>query len=829
MDQETSREALPAGESKHQTRMDSTKDAYHENKEALLFLNPETGTVVAVPVDEAPAFRSHYNRYADLIADYHSANAVVQVVQEDLQKAALAHAGMQSSPDMMALQDLLEAAYDWRDSTHDELLAEMKVLDALQDKGKPGEKKEEKSPKPALGSTGKKLVELIALQAGNRKGRREDEAKGKGPKFDGADLRDPSKYKIKINLAEFKSGSKDDKKSKLKHLYKYPKKPFEKVVYARNDKIKEAWRYKDKAATKWEDVKRHGYKGDKVADYVREQVRATDIKFWETGGEGSAVGWAPTLNAWTTKWNDKLHSEGKGAVTVGGHHIGDAEYDTKAQLFRYMYGASSSFNFDPKNGNVMFKAEGSAECDLVNAKAEGKIYLPAKDGWLWQMHDLNGKPQDVVTMRAMVGIELAGVVGASIAGSLAIGVQSQISEPPKATGQRGRKGKNARRKTASMNKKETDVGKLDVEVSVFAGAKADATLTGAFEWRDPESKSKEFAEVASIAPTIGAMAGLAGEAKFAVDYVNGVFHMVAHASLCFGVGCEGTIGFAVSPIQVEMFVKCIYYHMLNLEFRNAKIIGEAGIGALKNIGFLALKTGRQIEAFAGQAADALDRGVRQVIRDFEKADARYELACRISYENKTLKYMPPEGRGMVIYQLTRHSYADAALNPGAPVGDNYLKKQKQAVLIVLNLSQIRRELDNVIQHIHPQGHRGDLQENMRRLSEFFRTASPRDWLHTDTYQERYEQLRGSLSMSTIGQLDDLAMNGDFDGWYTSMHDWLRDSPLRGEPTVPANTVMYALNRDRDDHPLFSSSTMLAYYKDDNAGAGADYGDGTRMA
>ena len=68
MDQDVSRDQPAAGESSHQLRTDHTQDAHHENKEALLFLNPETGTVVAVPVDEATPFRSHYCRYADLIA-----------------------------------------------------------------------------------------------------------------------------------------------------------------------------------------------------------------------------------------------------------------------------------------------------------------------------------------------------------------------------------------------------------------------------------------------------------------------------------------------------------------------------------------------------------------------------------------------------------------------------------------------------------------------------------------------------------------------------------------------------------------------------------------
>lgn len=824
MDQDVSRDQPAAGESSHQLRTDHTQDAHHENKEALLFLNPETGTVVAVPVDEATPFRSHYCRYADLIAEYHSANAVIQEVQSELQRVALAHVGMRPSQEQGELQDLLELAYDWRDSSHGDLLSEMQALDAFDPAEKPTSE-----PKPALGTSSKKLVELVALQTKSKKERRQGAAEGKGPKVGALNVKDPAGLKIQINLAEFKSGSKDDKKSKLKHLYKYPKKPYEKVVYARSDKIKEKWRYKDKAATKWDDVKRHGYRGAKLHEYVREQIRSAGITFFETNGSGSAIGWAPTLDAWSKGWNERLHSEGGGALTLGGHKIADVDYSAKAQLFRYMYGASSTANFDPKNGNVMFKAEGSAECDLVNAKAEGNMYLPAKDGWLWRLYDLHGNPQDIVTMRAKVSIELSGVVGASIAGTLAVGVQSQVAEPPKATGKRGRTGKASRRKTAAMNKQETNVGKLDAEVGVFAGAKADATLTGTFEWRDPGSKSKAFAEVASIAPTVGAMAGLAGEAKFAVDYVGGTFHMVAHASLCFGVGCEGTVGFSVSPLQIAMFTKCIYYHMLNWEFRNAKIIGTDGLEALKNIGFLAIKTGQKLEAFAGQQIEAIETAVSQVMLDFSKAEARYDLAQRISYENEVLKYLPPEGRGMLIYQLTRHSYADATLNPGMPMGDNYLHRQKRAVLVILSLSQIRNELDNVIQHIDPLGRKKDLRSNLKRLSEFFRTASPRDLLHTETYQKRYEHLRGSLSMATIGRIDDLALSGDFDSWYRGMHDWLRDTPLRGEPVVPANTTMYAFNRNRYDHPLFSSTTALAYYKADNAGAGVGYDDGTRLA
>ena len=157
---------------------------------------------------------------------------------------------------------------------------------------------------------------------------------------------------------------------------------------------------------------------------------------------------------------------------------------------------------------------------------------------------------------------------------------------------------------------------------------------------------------------------------------------------------------------------------------------------------------------------------------------------------------------MLIYQLTRHSYADVAIS-GAAVGDNYLGRQRAAVLAVIRSATSKAEVANIIQHISVSGKKGNTEKNREKLQDFFRTEGVRDIdvpFYESPYPARFEEI-----------LKKLAMQGDFDGWYQAFYDHLMDEVPHGYALVDATSPAYEVLRDKVDHRFFASSGWNAYY------------------
>lgn len=68
------------------------------------------------------------------------------------------------------------------------------------------------------------------------------------------------------------------------------------------------------------------------------------------------------------------------------------------------------------------------------------------------------------------------------------------------------------------------------------------------------------------------------------------------------------------------------------------------------------------------------------------------------------------------------------------------------------------------------------------------------------------QQLSAARQSLGGEIDQIAMNGDFGGWYEQVTGTLKEDPTRGYVAVANNSMEYALQRDMDrDHPLFASA------------------------
>ena len=84
------------------------------------------------------------------------------------------------------------------------------------------------------------------------------------------------------------------------------------------------------------------------------------------------------------------------------------------------------------------------------------------------------------------------------------------------------KGRQVKRDAKSLSKRQMMVNNLSAganagaELTLFAGAKVGAEVSGAFEWQKPESTA--FSDFAKITPKVEGMAGAGGGGAFNIGY-----------------------------------------------------------------------------------------------------------------------------------------------------------------------------------------------------------------------------------------------------------------------------------------------------------------------
>jgi hypothetical protein len=792
--------------------------------EPMAYLRLDTGEVVFVPAGEVTGLNNEFDRWNRLIHEQLLANEVLALCDERLASIAAAKATKPLAVSTEIEKDAHAAqgfAIRWREQATEAVRKEMQALDKL-------------------GSSGKSLVELMPLM----------EKPGDKP-YQTKATEDHGKWKSKgLDLTKawgFKSaaGLKDHYKQQERYRGVGP------LRYVASDKLKAGWpRFKDKKAdgTKWADV----YKADasgkrkvvrsKLRSYLGEQVQAAKLK--SSDFAKFEVSHTSTLGPEALeRWNANAHAQREGKWVWGDTQLGDVDLSAEAAAMRFYSGGSLSGEIAPLKGNLCIKAEGSVEVAFAEGKVGGNLYMPSKEGVMLyyldaeQLVDLGkGKTvdsarYDLGAIRLACSVELKGVVGVSLAGEVSVGVEMKDIEaqdvdgktkPGKMPRLKGSRATARRKKAVDVTGKADDwknTAKLAAEVSFFAGAKGGIGVKGAVEWRNPHTQDKKFETFASIAPELQGMAGLAAEAKLNIEYVDGIFRITVHAGICFGVGAEGTVTLAVGAKQLASFVYWMYYNLLHAGFRSLVFIAKEAFDALKYLGYLLVVGGGEVIAYFGRqlngAEDSLEATMRLLDSKFRKESETLALAQRVLANPDRIRFTTPESKGMLIYQLTRFGAVSWALDGGG-LGSNYLPTQRKAVLAVLRQgSTISNDLKNVIQHIHPQGERTSLDRNLGELKRFFAAEGPSglDVPGTRTrYQKEFQDVVRQtidphfIAMGPAGQVDMLAMNGDFEAWYDAVLPSLMDEPVRGQMALASSDPGYPLLRDgtQHDHPLYAS-------------------------
>lgn len=786
--------------------------------EPSAYLRLDTGEVIGVPASDATALNNEFDRWNRLIHEQLLANEVLAVCDARLEAIARELAIHEKGLPESVIHEAEKAqgfALQWREQATDKLRTELTPLDKL-------------------GGSGKKLVELIpVVEKPNDSPAKFERGKEDGQwKRDGLDLKKAWSFKSAAGIRDH--FTQKDRYKGVGPMRTIP-----------SDKLKTSWpKFKDDKAMKWAEVYKEDKGGKRKIDqtkmkqYLGEQVQGLKAKssdFYKLEISNTGTLGPEALANWNA--NATFNQEGK--LVFGDTPLGDIDLSAEAAAMRYFTGGSLSGEIAPLKGNVNVKAEGSAEIAFGEAKAGVSLYVPSKEGVMLYLLDIAqisavakgkampGKPYDMGAIRLAAAAELKGVIGVSIAGEVSLGVAMKDIETTDLDGKKkpAKEARLAGKRNKAKRTRKIDVGGqgddwkntagVAAEVNLFAGAKGGLELKGSLQWRNPHNEKKAFEAMASIAPEVQGQAGIGASAKLMVDYVDGVFRVTAHAGICFGVGAEGTVSFAVNVKQLASFIYWLYYNLLNVGFRNLVIISRRGFEAFQYLTYLMVCQGKKIEEYFLKVGSALQTEFGNLEKDYKKAQASYDLGKRILANPNQTRFSPPESKGILIYQLTRHGEESLAVEPG--LGSGYLRTQKGAALAILRQTQLRADIENVIQHIGPKGTKGSFSSNLKMLKDFFALEGPGglNLPGTTVQEDSFEallkqhgingQMLSAARQSAGGEVDQIAMNGDFEGWYDKVIGTLKEESTRGYVAVANNSMEYALQRDRDrDHPLFAS-------------------------
>lgn len=469
---------------------------------------------------------------------------------------------------------------------------------------------------------------------------------------------------------------------------------------------------------------------------------------------------SPNLQAWAEQLN------------VTANDKDPVQFGAGVQLFRYFAGCGASGEWKPSEGKIAGTVSGKAEIMLARGEAALAAYYPGPDGWVWSLTSpTTGKEHLIGAMLLKGEIKLEAAAGASIAAELSLEVSYEGSHAKtKGAPRPSKKRKGGPRKA----KLEEPVAQANAGAEAFAGVKASCGLEGSLQFRNPEKDSK-FKAIAAIGPKGEVQAGAGAAANLSIDYVNGKFKIYAKLALCVGVGAKGEIGLEVDALQLADFLQYLFHALMNVSFEVLPIITARGFDALTQLHVM-------LAAGVKDAYQNVNRVWGEFLRQLAREERRVDLMNRVLQNPESLRFAPPEAHGILLHELTRHGDLTYAYPSNSGWSGEVLGRRKDAVLTICRWAQCKRQFENIVQHIGPNGAKGGFKGNLAGLMRFME----------------------------IGPL-----NSSYDDELQRIYDRLPVEPPRGYPLAPNHTSAFMAQA-----AMGSSPTYLALMQDSS---GSDSG------
>ncbi len=743
----------PDGNGTTNTTPDSLVRVPHDPA-PMLYFRPETGEFILVPAEDVGALQSECNLLHDRVDKYHKANEKLDVVLKAYAEDVRNH--MSDPRAGEAYKSSVDSALKEREAAHKALKKELEPLSKLDSKDLT-------------------MVELIPIHM--------DANGNKSVKFAKYKLHYVRSNKIKAGWHKFgpaafedMKGRKAEKETGAKSFIKTNAQGKRKIDV---DKLKEGVLINRNSA-----IKSQLYEKTKVSSEI--------VETHVTG----------TLFAWAEQWNKDLSysagaeepaERGEGGESGEGGEGAKKEkekpkqtvfsnnvsIEAKAQLMRYLAGAGLDTEWEPKKGRVALKASAQAEFAIAEAKVSGAFYYPDIAGWMWSLDGDDGKTYPLGAVRFKCELGLSGMVGASMVAQLGVVVDYR-DEKRKDLGLYG-----AAVDNPTTKQREIKVGgnpvdpSANADLDVFAGARADLSLEGALEWMEPAKTgpSGKYKAFAKVGDTVTAMAGVGLTCMLDVSYAAGRFRIKAKAGLCLGVGAKGDIEVSVDALYIAEFFKWFFYQLYHANFQQLKFVDEAAFDAFTHIQVMVIQGYQDLADTVGQQMLQINQAFSALVAEYEKEAARVELMNRVLSNPWMLQYATPEAKGIMIYQLTRHWYATDGVDMANHTYGRWYGRRKDAVKQILKWSHTRHDLDNVVQHIDPQGDSGDTAQRRAALRRFL-----------------------AMSLSSAPASD----AKEIDDYYNSLTAMLKIDPTPGYAVAQVDSHDYAFQTAAGPHPLYQN-------------------------
>ncbi|OWJ57691.1 hypothetical protein [Paraburkholderia caledonica] len=714
----------------------------------MLYFRPETGEFILVPAEDVGALQSECNLLHDRVDKFHKANQKLDVALKAYATDVQNH--MSDPRAGEAYKAAVDDALKEREAAHKALKKELEPLSKLDSKDLT-------------------MVELIPIHI--------DGDGKKSVKFAKYKLHYVRSNKIKPGWHKFGPTAFEDMKGRKEEKETGAKSFIKKNAHGKYkidvDKLKEGVLISRESS-----IKSQLYEKTKVSSEIAEKH--------VTG----------TLFAWAEEWNKDLtysagaeepaergeggegekKETGKPKQTAFGNNV---SIEAKAQLMRYLAGAGLDTEWQPQKGRVAIKASAQAEFAIAEGKVSGAFYYPDIAGWMWSLDGDDGKPYPLGAVRFKCELGLSGMVGASVVAQLGVVVDYR-DEKRKDLGLYGAAVDNptTKQREIKVGGKPVDPS-ANVDLDVFAGARADLSLEGALEWMEPakQGPSGKYKPFAKVGDTVTAMAGAGLTCMLDVSYAAGRFRIKAKAGLCLGVGAKGDIEVSVDALRIAEFFKWFFYQLYHANFKRLKFVETTAFNAFSHIQVMVIQGIQDLASTVGQEVDEINRLFTDLIEEYEKEAARVKLMNRVLANPWMLQYATPEAKGIMIYQLTRHWYATDGIDMSNHKYGRWYGNRKDAVKQILRWSHTKHDLDNVVQHIHPQGRTGDITVRRRQLKEF---------------------LEMSLTSAPAGDAKEI------DDYYDSLQAMLKVDPTPGYAVAQVDSSDYRFQTAVGRHPFYDN-------------------------
>jgi len=259
-------------------------------------------------------------------------------------------------------------------------------------------------------------------------------------------------------------------------------------------------------------------------------------------------------------------------------------------------------------------------------------------------------------------------------------------------------------------------------VNAFVGAKAEAALSAALEWNNPDKPKERFGLLASVGGSVTgtAGAGIEGEFKIGFDQKTNTFQVKAKLEATWGLGCGGAVSFTVGVQQLYDFIVMVYNRLEENDFDFVKIfeqaVGENGEPTESNRDvydvYVAWVQGlwQQGDYFkAGAAAMvgssavvgfSLLEKIDKLITEFKEYRTDQEktrnLVNNINEKPDMLRFVPPKVKGRMLFMIIEHKKFEFWDTVGS--FDDYQKEEAAGLHIVRSIKH-GREWQEVLEHL----------------------------------------------------------------------------------------------------------------------------------